>query len=88
MVVHDLPRICGLNVPESKLETFSKTGSTFLVKRFDREGKQRIHFALAITLLGKTDGDGDTTLPEMNRGKRKRDPAWEQARPLFFWGSF
>lgn len=55
-VVHDLARMCGLNVPESKLETFSKNGSTFLVKRFDRAGKQRIHFASAMTLLGKTDG--------------------------------
>ena len=57
-VVHDLARQCGLNVPESKLETFSKTGSTFLVKRFDRQGKRRIHFASAMTLLGKTDGEG------------------------------
>lgn len=55
-VVHDLARMCGLNVPESKLETFSKFGSTFLVKRFDRVGKRRIHFASAMTLLGKTDG--------------------------------
>ena len=55
-VVHDLARMCGLNVPESKLETFSKLGSTFLVKRFDRDGDKRIHFASAMTLLGKTDG--------------------------------
>lgn len=55
-VVHDLARMCGLNVPESKLETFSKLGSTFLVKRFDRDGDKRVHFASAMTLLGKTDG--------------------------------
>ena len=55
-VVHDLARMCGLNVPDSKLETFSKLGSTFLVKRFDRDGNKRIHFASAMTLLGKTDG--------------------------------
>ncbi|MDO5417163.1 MAG: HipA domain-containing protein [Lachnospiraceae bacterium] len=55
-VVHDLARKCGLNVPESKLEKFSKLGSTFLVKRFDRQGGKRIHFASAMTLLGKTDG--------------------------------
>ena len=55
-VVHDLARMCDLNVPESKLETFSKLGSTFLVKRFDRDGDKRIHFASAMTLLGKTDG--------------------------------
>lgn len=55
-VVHDLARMCGLNVPKSKLETFSKYGSTFLVQRFDRRGEKRIHFASAMTLLGKTDG--------------------------------
>ena len=55
-VVHDLARLCSLNVPESKLETFSKTGSTFLVKRFDRDFKKRIHYASAMNLLGKTDG--------------------------------
>lgn len=55
-VVHDLARMCKLNVPESKLETFSNLGSTFLVKRFDRNGDKRIHFASAMTLLGKTDG--------------------------------
>ena len=56
MVVHDLAKMCGLDVPEAKLETFSKNGSTFLVKRFDRDGERRIHFASAMTLLGKMDG--------------------------------
>ncbi len=55
-VVHDLAKMCGLNVPESKLETFSKLGSTFLVKRFDRNGSRRIHFSSAMTMLNKTDG--------------------------------
>ena len=56
MVVHDLAVLCGLNVPEARLESFSKIGSTFLVKRFDRDGSRRIHFASAMTLLGKNDG--------------------------------
>ena len=56
MVVHEMAALCGLNVPKAKLDNFSKTGSTFLTKRFDREGKQRIHFASAMTLLGKNDG--------------------------------
>lgn len=56
MVVHDLAVLCRLNVPEAKLEQFSKNGGTFLVKRFDREGTRRIHFASAMTLLGKNDG--------------------------------
>lgn len=51
MVAHDLATLCGLNVPEAKLETFSSFGSTFLIKRFDRFGKKRIHFASAMTLL-------------------------------------
>ena len=55
-IVHDLAGLCGLNVPESKVEKFSKLGSTFLVKRFDRNGSKRIHFASAMTLLGKKDG--------------------------------
>ncbi len=55
-VVHDMAKMCGLNVPESKLETFSSLGSTFLVKRFDRDKNRRIHFASAMTLLGKNDG--------------------------------
>ena len=60
MVVHDLAKLCNLNVPEAKLENFSKTGSTFLTKRFDRDGKRRIHFASAMTLLGKKDGANAT----------------------------
>lgn len=55
-VAHDLANICGLNVPESRFEIFSKLGGTFLVKRFDRAGKRRIHFASAMTMLGKEDG--------------------------------
>ena len=56
MVAHTLAALCGLNVPEAKLEKFSNKGSTFLVKRFDRQGIKRVHFASAMTLLGKTDG--------------------------------
>ncbi len=81
-VVHDLAQMCDLNVPEAKLETFSKNGSTFLVKRFDREGDRRIHFASAMTLLGKTDGasgdDGSSYLElalfiKANGAEPKRD---------------
>ena len=55
MVAHDLAKLCGLNVPEAKLEKFSNLGSTYLVKRFDRNNNRRIHFASAMTLLGKKD---------------------------------
>lgn len=56
MVVHDLAVQCNLNVPEARIENFSKNGSTFLTKRFDRNKDKRIHFASAMTLLGKNDG--------------------------------
>ena len=55
-VVHDLAGLCGLRVPEARLEKFSRYGSTYLVRRFDRDGMKRIHYASAMTLLGKTDG--------------------------------
>lgn len=55
-VVHALARLCSLDVPESKLEKFSELGSTFLVKRFDRIGRRRIHFASAMTMLNRMDG--------------------------------
>lgn len=58
MIVHDLAMLCELNVPEAKLENFSKLGNTYLVKRFDRKGEQRIHFSSAMTMLGKKDGSG------------------------------
>ena len=59
MVVHDLAMKCNLNVPEAMLERFSKYGSTYLVKRFDRDGERRRHFASAMTMLGAVDGQSD-----------------------------
>ena len=82
MVVHDLALMCGLNAPEAKIDKFSKLGTTFLVKRFDRTGKQRIHFSSATTMLGKKDGtnatDGSSYLKivsflKANGAKPKRD---------------
>ena len=56
MVIHELALMCNLNVPEAQTEHFSKLGTTFLVKRFDRDNNKRIHFSSAMTLLGKKDG--------------------------------
>ena len=61
MVVHVLAENLGLNVPECRIEKFSKHGSTFLAKRFDRKIENRIHFASAMTLLGKSDGDNHSS---------------------------
>ena len=65
MVAHDLAKQCGLNVPDAKLMNLSKSGSTFLVKRFDREGDKRLPFASAMTLLGYTDGVDDASYLEL-----------------------
>ncbi len=56
MVVHDLASMCGLTVPEALTERFTDFGTTFLVKRFDRQLGKRIHFSSAMNMLGKTDG--------------------------------
>lgn len=55
---YDLAKLCGLKVCDSKLVKYSKNGSTFMIKRFDREGKERIHFISSMTALGLKDGDG------------------------------
>ena len=54
--VHELAKACGLSVPESRLERFSNSGSTYVAKRFDRDGPGRRPFSSAMALLGQTDG--------------------------------
>jgi serine/threonine-protein kinase HipA len=55
MVVHHLAVKCGLNIAEAKIEKFTERYHTFLVKRFDRNKNERIHYASAMTMLGYTD---------------------------------
>ena len=63
--VYDIAKLCGLKTVDTKLYSFSKLGSTFLVKRFDREQTKRIHFESAMALLGKNDGDNTTSYLEI-----------------------
>ncbi len=58
---NELAKACGLRVPETRLHTFSGK-STFLSKRFDRNQNHRIHFASAMTMLQKNDGDNASFL--------------------------
>ncbi len=53
MLTHELARKIGLRVAECRVEKFSKYGSTFLSRRFDRMVRERIHFASAMTLLAQ-----------------------------------
>lgn len=52
-----LARKVGLNVPETKCAKYSKAGTTFFSRRFDRDGARRIHYASALTMLGASDGE-------------------------------
>ncbi|MCG5052904.1 MAG: type II toxin-antitoxin system HipA family toxin [Myxococcales bacterium] len=63
MVVHELAASSGLVVPDAQLRRFGKGSGgrsahhTFLSRRFDRSVRGgRLHFASAMTLLGRVDG--------------------------------
>jgi serine/threonine-protein kinase HipA len=62
MVVYTLAKACGLNVPDALVRRFGSAHHTFLVKRFDRtaQGRRR-HFASAMNLTGRQDGDDAST---------------------------
>lgn len=61
-VVHDLAQRAGVVVPDAQLLRFGsrKSGGhghhTFLSRRFDRKADGRLHFASAMTLLDRLDG--------------------------------
>ena len=58
MVVNKLGQRAGVIIADSKVEKFNSHHHTFLSKRFDRTDLgDRIHFASALTLLQRTDGD-------------------------------
>ena len=61
-LVHRLAQAAGVETATADIRHFSGDYDTFLTKRFDRlEDGTRIHFASAMTLLGKKDGDGGDT---------------------------
>ncbi len=58
MVVHDLAGKSGLTIPDAMILKLNSNRHTFLTKRFDRTSlRKRIHFASAMTLLGRKDGE-------------------------------
>ena len=62
LLVHRLARQAGLMVSEGEARAFNTTRHTFLTKRFDRTATGgRIHFASAMTLLDRRDGDDAST---------------------------
>lgn len=61
MVAYQIAVEAGINISECKAQKFNSKHYTFLTKRFDRKKDKRIHFASAMTCLGKVDGDDHTT---------------------------
>jgi serine/threonine-protein kinase HipA len=56
MLLHELARECGINVPASRLmQIGSSYHHTFMVQRFDRVGVTRRFFASAMTMTGHQD---------------------------------
>jgi serine/threonine-protein kinase HipA len=61
-LVYQLAQAAGVETTQSDIRNFTGEYDTFLSKRFDRtENGERMHFASAMTLLGKQDGDGADT---------------------------
>jgi serine/threonine-protein kinase HipA len=56
-LVHDLARDCDISVPDSTIVKLGTGHSTFLVKRFDRDGDSRVFYSSAMTLLNRTDSE-------------------------------
>ena len=58
MVVHELAIQAKITVPNAFIKKLASPYHTYLSQRFDRtEDKKRIHYASAMTLLQRTDGD-------------------------------
>lgn len=58
-LVHVLAEKSGIRVPAAQARKYSNAGTTFLCRRFDRDGARRIHFASAMTMLGCEDGQDE-----------------------------
>lgn len=61
-VVHKLATQSQVTTSEGLSRTFTRRHHTFLIKRFDRtDTQERIHFASAMTLLQRSEGDDAST---------------------------
>ncbi len=65
-VLNQLARTAGIAVPEARLLDLGESGSTLLMRRFDRTPSgARIPFASAMTLLGRRDGEPGASYLEL-----------------------
>ncbi len=62
MVLSRLAAKVGIELPRAQVQVFGGPHHTFLIQRFDRGiRRERIHFASAMTLLQRVDGDDGST---------------------------
>jgi serine/threonine-protein kinase HipA len=62
MLINELAESAGMDVAAGQAKKLNHKHHTFLTRRFDRIGtKRRIHFASAMTLLGREDGALDVS---------------------------
>ncbi|PJI48125.1 MAG: toxin HipA [Pseudomonas sp.] len=62
MLVNALAVGCGLRVADAQAQKFASDHHCFMVRRFDRtDAGRRLHFASAMTLTGRADGDDAST---------------------------
>ncbi|MEM1034832.1 MAG: type II toxin-antitoxin system HipA family toxin [Myxococcota bacterium] len=58
-VAHDLAKCAGIDVPVARCQRIGHEHHTFISRRFDRVGSERLHMASAMTLLERIDGETD-----------------------------
>jgi len=57
MIVHELAARAGIDVAPARCEQFGSGHHTFVTRRFDRQGTERLHMASAMTHLEMVDGE-------------------------------
>lgn len=63
-LAHELATASGISTSASRAQVFGSKRHTFLTLRFDRTARgERIHFASAMTLLGRSDGGREADQP-------------------------
>lgn len=63
--MHALARKAGVETSEARRMRFGSHHHTFLSRRFDRDRGRRRHFASAMTLLDRRDGDDSASYLEL-----------------------
>ena len=88
LILHDLAKASGIDVPAAHAEIIQGQHHTFSVKRFDRQAGKRKMFVSAMTLLSKNDGE-DASYLEIadfirNQGDSVKDDLAQLWRRMVF----